>query len=72
MRLLHKIRHAMSERDSNYQLSGFFEMDDAYFGVPRPKTDGRGTTKEKVAIALSTNIKGNPDVFININALFQH
>ena len=59
-RLLHKIRHAMSERDSNYQLSGFVEMDDAYFGAPRPKTDGRGTTKAKVAIALSTDNKGNP------------
>ena len=59
-RLLHKIRHAMSERDSNYQLAGFVEMDDAYFGAPRPNTDGRGTTKSKVAIALSTDKDGHP------------
>lgn len=59
-RLLHKIRHAMSERDANYQLAGFVEMDDAYFGAPRPGTDGRGSTKAKVAIALSTNEKGHP------------
>lgn len=59
-RLLHKIRHAMSERDDNYQLTGFVEMDDAYFGAPRPKTDGRGTTKTKVAIALSKDEKGKP------------
>ncbi|NSW90275.1 MAG: IS1595 family transposase [Firmicutes bacterium] len=51
-RLLHKIRHAMSERDAQYQLAGFVEMDDAYFGAPRPNTDGRGTTKAKVAIAI--------------------
>jgi len=59
-RLLHKIRHAMSERDANYQLVGFVEMDDSYFGAPRPKTDGRGTTKAKVVIALSKDENGHP------------
>lgn len=59
-RLLHKIRHAMKERDTKYQLAGFVEMDDAYFGAPRPGTDGRGTTKTKVAIALSTDEAGHP------------
>jgi transposase-like protein len=59
-RLLHKIRHAMSERDASYQLAGLVEMDDTYFGAPRPKTDGRGTTKAKVAIALSKDENGNP------------
>lgn len=59
-RLLHKIRHAMAERDSNYILANFIEMDDAYFGAPCPNTDGRGTSKTKVAIALSTDINGNP------------
>lgn len=59
-RLLHKIRHAMSDRDADYQLAGFVEMDDAYFGAPRPGTDGRGSTKAKVAIALSTDEKGHP------------
>lgn len=59
-RLLHKIRRAMSERDAKYQLTGFVEMDDAYFGAPRPNTDGRGTTKAKVAIALSTDDSGRP------------
>jgi transposase-like protein len=58
---LHKIRHAMSERDSYYQLAGFVEMDDAYFGAPSPKTDGRGTNKAKVTIVLSTDAKGHPE-----------
>lgn len=39
----------MSERDTNYKLSGFVEMDDAYFGAPQKGTDGRGTKKSKVA-----------------------
>lgn len=46
-RLLHKIRHAMSERDANYKLSGFVEMDDAYFGSPQKGMDGRELKKQK-------------------------
>jgi len=67
-RLLHKIRHAMSERDAKYQLAGFVEMDDAYFGASDPKTDGRGTTKAKVAIALSKDEKGNP-VYVRMKVI---
>jgi transposase-like protein len=59
-RMLHKIRRAMSEQDANYQLSGFVEMDDAYFGSPKKGKDGRGTTKAKVAVALSTDEEGRP------------
>lgn len=59
-RLLHKIRHSMCTRDANYVLSGLVEMDDAYFGAPQKGSDGRGTTKAKVIIALSTDESGNP------------
>jgi hypothetical protein len=61
-RLLHKIRHAMKERDANYKLSGMIEMDDAYFGSPRTGTDGRGTTKAKVSVALETDEKGHRSI----------
>jgi len=67
-RLLHKIRHAMAERDSNYILSDFIEMDDAFFGAPHSKTDGRGTGKTTVAIALSTDKKGNP-LYVRIRVI---
>ena len=30
--MLHKIRKAMAQRDSEYTLSGFIELDDAFFG----------------------------------------
>lgn len=50
----------MKQRDANYQLSGLVEMDDAYFGGRKKGTDGRGTTKAKVAIALSTDDMGRP------------
>ncbi len=67
-RLLHKIRHAMKERDANYKLSGMIEMDDAYFGSPRAGTDGRGTSKAKVSVAVKTDEKGNP-VYIRMNVM---
>jgi hypothetical protein len=57
-RLLRKIREAMKQRDAGYKLSGLVEMDDAYFGGRKKGKDGRGTTKVKVAIALSTDDHG--------------
>ena len=59
-RLLHKIRRAMQERDAQYRLAGLVEMDDAYFGAPKSGTDGRGTTKQGVVVALQTDADGNP------------
>jgi transposase-like protein len=67
-RLLHKIRHAMSKRDENYPLSGLIEMDDAYFGGPKQGTDGRGTHKTKVLVALETDDFGNP-LYAKINVM---
>ena len=50
----------MQERDAHYHLAGLVEMDDAYFGAPKPGTDGRGTTKQGVVVALQTDDDGNP------------
>jgi hypothetical protein len=51
----HKIRQAMAERDANYKLAGLIEMDDTYFGAPKPGTCGRGATgKAKVVVAVET------------------
>jgi transposase-like protein len=59
--LLHRIRHAMSERDNHYMLAGIVELDDTYFGKPK-KGDkrGRGTGKIKVLAALSKDKAGKP------------
>ena len=52
--LLQRIRHAMTQRDDNYMLTGLVEMDDTYFGKPEKGSKrGRGTTKIKVLVALS-------------------
>lgn len=59
--LLHRIRSAMSERDSMYPLLGFVEIDDTYFGKPsRGGKRGRGTDKTKVIVALSKTTEGKP------------
>jgi len=51
----HKIRQAMAERDANYKLAGLIEMDDTYFGAPKPGKRGRGAAgKAKVVVAVET------------------
>jgi len=54
--LLQKIRRAMATQDSRYKLQGIVELDDAYFGgKDEGKKRGRGTTKSKVLVAVSTD-----------------
>lgn len=59
--MLHRIRKAMKDRDSEYILAGIVELDDAYFGSPNEGGKrGRGTNKAKVVIGLSLDYKGHP------------
>jgi transposase-like protein len=59
--LLHRIRHAMAQRDDNYMLAGIVELDDTYFGRSKKGGKrGRGTAKTKVMVALSKDEKGKP------------
>jgi len=59
--MLHKIRHAMTNRDSQYFLSGIVELDDSMFGAPTEGGKrGRGTDKTKVVVGLSLNKNGHP------------
>lgn len=59
--LLHRIRHAMAQRDDNYMLGGIVELDDTYFGKSKKGGKrGRGTAKTKVLVALSKDEHGSP------------
>jgi len=59
--LAHRIRHAMAQRDNNYELAGIVEMDDTYFGKPQKGGKrGRGTKKIKVLVAVSKDEEGKP------------
>lgn len=54
--LLQKIRRAMREQDRQYKLKGIVELDDAYFGGKNDgKKRGRGTSKSRVLVAVSTD-----------------
>jgi transposase-like protein len=51
----HKIRKALAHRDAYYKLAGLIEMDDTYFGAPKPGKRGRGAAgKAKVVVAVET------------------
>lgn len=59
--MLHKIRDTMDDRDAIYQLANIIEIDEAYFGGPGTGGKrGRGTSKSKVVVAVSTSNEGKP------------
>jgi transposase-like protein len=67
--MLHKIRKAMSDRDSGCMLSKIVEIDDAYFGAPdEGGKRGRGTDKTPGVIALQVDDKGRPE-FIKLSVV---
>lgn len=54
--MLHKIRRAMKERDSAYELRGIIEMDESFFGSGAGGDKrGRGTKKTAVIVEASTH-----------------
>ena len=51
----------MHDRDQNYLLEGILEMDEAYLGAPKHgKKRGRGTEREKMAVAVSKDADDHP------------
>jgi transposase-like protein len=59
--MCHKIRHAMSERDKDYKLTGIAELDEAFFGSPTEGGKrGRGTDKTAVFASVSLTEDGKP------------
>jgi transposase-like protein len=59
--MCHKIRHAMSERDKDYKLTGIAELDEAFFGSPAEGGKrGRGTEKTAVFATVSLTEDGKP------------
>lgn len=67
--MLHKIRHAMGERDSLYLLEGIVETDEAYFGGTKEGGKrGRGTEKTPVQAAVSLDTEGHPQ-FVKMGKL---
>lgn len=60
-RLKHKLMQAMKERDDEIPLTGFIQLDDAYWGGVRRGTPGRGAKEKRPFVAaVSLNEQGHP------------
>ena len=60
-RLKHKLMQAMKERDDEHPLSGFIQLDDAYWGGVRSGKPGRGAAgKRPFVAAVALNQEGHP------------
>lgn len=58
--LLHKLRHAMQERDASYQLAGLVEVDEAYVGGIAAGVGVRGrSTKRKSPVVAMVEKRGD-------------
>jgi transposase-like protein len=53
--MVHKIRKAMRDRDSQYRLSDIIEMDDSYFGGAASGKRGRGATNKSTVLVAVEN-----------------
>ena len=52
--MLQRVRHAMAQRNDQYQLTDYVEMDEMFIGAPTEgKKRGRGTEKTSVLVAVS-------------------
>jgi hypothetical protein len=68
--LLQKIRRAMRAQDSQYKLQGIVGLNDAYFGVKdEEKKRGRGTTKSKILVAVSTDVEKEHAGFVKMKVV---
>lgn len=60
-RLKHKLMQAMKERDDELPLTGFIQLDDAYWGGVRAGKPGRGAAgKRPFVAAVALNQAGHP------------
>ncbi len=66
--MLHKIRKAMAQRDNGYTLSGFIELDDAFFGGAAKGRTGRGAAN-KTAVLVMVESKGEHAGFIAMQTI---
>lgn len=61
--MAHKVRKAMADRDSSYQLANLIEMDDSYFGGSGRGLRGRGT-EGKVPVLVAVENRGKKPGYV--------
>ena len=58
--MCHMIRKAMADQDANYKLGVLVEMDESYFGGPRPGPRGRGSGGKKIVAVCIEDCGDSP------------
>jgi len=68
--MLHKIRKAMVDRDSSYQLAGLIQADDAFFkGGVKKGGDKRGRGTSKVPVVVMASVKDDAVTFARMEVI---
>src|SRR3972149_8142695 len=60
--MAHKVRKAMSDRDSKYKLAGLIEIDESFWGPSSSGKRGRGAEEKQmfiIAVSVWTDKQGN-------------
>lgn len=69
-RMKHKLMQAMMERDNHWQLSGWVQVDDAYWGGERHGgRRGRGSENKVPFVAAVQTDENNHPIFMRFNAV---
>lgn len=66
--MLHKLRHAMGNRDARYQLKGLVEVDDAFFGGVRAGKVGRGADN-KTSVVVMIESRGEHAGYLSMKSV---
>jgi len=67
--MTHKIRKAMQDRDSQYNLLGVIEIDETFIGSSSEGADKKGRGSEKIPVVVSVSTTGNKMLFAKMQVV---
>ncbi|MDP8220102.1 MAG: IS1595 family transposase [Candidatus Stygibacter frigidus] len=67
--MTHKIRKAMHDRDSHYDLLGVIEIDETFIGSPSEGVDKKGRGSEKIPVIVSVSTKDAKMLFAKMQVV---
>ena len=67
--MLHKIRTAMKERDSQYKLQYLVELDETFIGSSSEGNDKKGRGSDKIKVLIGVSIKDDAVLYAKIDVI---
>lgn len=67
--MLHKIRTAMKERDSQYKLQHLVELDETFIGSSSEGNDKKGRGSDKIKVLIGVSIKDDAVLYAKIDVI---